>query len=612
MNSTDPSYATARPTDPRTVRIGCASGFWGDTNTAAFQLVHQAQIDYLVFDYLAEVTLSIMAKARQTDPNAGYATDFVSRVMAPLLQAIAQKGIKVVSNAGGINPLACRDALVKLIHDAGLNLKVAVVLGDDLIDQQDALRAQQPTEMFSQQAMPARLASINAYLGATPIAAALAQGADIVITGRCVDSAVVLGPLMHEFGWASDDYDKLAQGSLAGHVIECGAQCTGGNFTDWHLVADGYANMGFPIVEVSADGSFVVSKPAKTGGLVSVATVAEQIVYEIGDPQSYLLPDVIADFSHVQLEQVGPDQVWVTGARGRAPSNDYKVSATYADGYRVLVSFMLGGRDAQQKGQTVAQAIIDKCQRVLALRGAPAFSQTSIEILGTETTYGAQAHPVQAACREVVVKIAVKHALREACQFFASEIAQAATGMAPALTGIVGGRPKVSPVIKLFSMLVDKAQVQIEVDLDGKRWSVAHPQGSNASHLPALPAGDVAQPSDDDILVALIDLAYARSGDKGNHANIGVIARRPDYLPWIRAALTEAAVADYMAHVLDDPNSRVTRFELPAIHALNFLLENALGGGGMASLRIDPQGKAFGQQLLDMPVRIPADLMDRA
>ncbi|XZU99596.1 acyclic terpene utilization AtuA family protein [Acinetobacter baumannii] len=594
--------------DHRVVKIGCASGFWGDTNTAAFQLVHLTDINYLVFDYLSEITMSIMAKAKMVEPKHGYALDFVSRVMAPLLKKIAEKKIKVISNAGGVNPLACRDALQKIIKEYGLDLKVAVVLGDDLLPKHEQLKSQNIQEMFSGEALPEQVASSNAYLGAVAIRDALDLGADIVITGRVVDSAVVLAPLLHEYQWPLDDYDKLAQGSLAGHVIECGAQCTGGNFTDWQLV-QGFDNMGFPVVEVSEDGSFVVTKPQGTGGLVSTATVAEQIVYEIGNPQAYLLPDVIADFSHVHLEQVGEHRVRVTGAKGQAPTTQYKVSATYPDGYRVLVSFLIAGREALRKAQVIADAILTKCERVLAMRSVPPFSEKSVEILGIESTYGDHAQTLNS--REVVVKIAVKHMFKEACMFFASEIAQASTGMAPALAGIVGGRPKASPVIKLFSFLIDKNQLNIEIDFEGKRYPVEIPQGVSTEQLPTLTAGENAVYQGDEIEVPLIEIAHARSGDKGNHSNIGVIARKADYLPWIRAALTEQSVASYMQHVLDAEKGRVIRYELPGLNALNFMLENALGGGGVASLRIDPQGKAFAQQLLDMPVKVPAHLLEK-
>ncbi|MDO7217304.1 acyclic terpene utilization AtuA family protein [Acinetobacter nosocomialis] len=594
--------------DHRVVKIGCASGFWGDTNTAAFQLVHLTDINYLVFDYLSEITMSIMAKAKMVEPKHGYALDFVSRVMAPLLKKIAEKKIKVISNAGGVNPLACRDALQKIIKEYGLDLKVAVVLGDDLLPKHEQLKSQNIQEMFSGEALPEQIASSNAYLGAVAIRDALDLGADIVITGRVVDSAVVLAPLLHEYQWPLDDYDKLAQGSLAGHVIECGAQCTGGNFTDWQLV-QGFDNMGFPVVEVSEDGSFIVTKPQGTGGLVSTATVAEQIVYEIGNPQAYLLPDVIADFSHVHLEQAGEHRVRVTGAKGQAPTTQYKVSATYPDGYRVLVSFLIAGREAPQKAQVIADAILSKCERVLAMRSVPPFSEKSVEILGIESTYGEHAQTLNS--REVVVKIAVKHMFKEACMFFASEIAQASTGMAPALAGIVGGRPKASPVIKLFSFLIDKNQVSVEIDFEGKRYPVEIPQGVFTEQLPTLKAGENAIYQGDEIEVPLIEIAHARSGDKGNHSNIGVIARKADYLPWIRAALTEQTVASYMQHVLDAEKRRVIRYELPSLNALNFMLENALGGGGVASLRIDPQGKAFAQQLLDMPVKVPAHLLEK-
>ncbi len=600
--------ASNQQDDERVVKIGCASGFWGDTNTAAFQLVHLTDINYLVFDYLSEITMSIMAKAKMVEPKHGYALDFVSRVMAPLLKKIAEKKIKVISNAGGVNPLACRDALQKIIKEYGLDLKVAVVLGDDLLAQHEQLKQQNIQEMFSGEALPEQVASSNAYLGAVAIRDALNLGADIVITGRVVDSAVVLAPLLHEYQWSLDDYDKLAQGSLAGHVIECGAQCTGGNFTDWQLV-QGFDNMGFPVVEVSEDGSFVVTKPQGTGGLVSTATVAEQIVYEIGNPQAYLLPDVIADFSHVHLEQVGEHRVRVTGAKGQAPTTQYKVSATYPDGYRVLVSFLIAGREAPQKAQVIADAILAKCERVLAMRSVPPFSEKSVEILGIEGTYGGHAQAFNS--REVVVKIAVKHIFKEACMFFASEIAQASTGMAPALAGIVGGRPKASPVIKLFSFLIDKNQVSVEIDFEGKRYPVEIPKGVSTEQLPTLKAGENAVYQGDEIDVPLIEIAHARSGDKGNHSNIGVIARKAEYLPWIRAALTEQSVASYMQHVLDAEKGRVIRYELPGLNALNFMLENALGGGGVASLRIDPQGKAFAQQLLDMPVKVPAHLLEK-
>lgn len=600
--------ASNQQDDERVVKIGCASGFWGDTNTAAFQLVHLTDINYLVFDYLSEITMSIMAKAKMVEPKHGYALDFVSRVMAPLLKKIAEKKIKVISNAGGVNPLACRDALQKIIKEYGLDLKVAVILGDDLLAQHEQLKQQNIQEMFSGEALPEQVASSNAYLGAVAIRDALNLGADIVITGRVVDSAVVLAPLLHEYQWSLDDYDKLAQGSLAGHVIECGAQCTGGNFTDWQLV-QGFDNMGFPVVEVSEDGSFIVTKPQGTGGLVSTATVAEQIVYEIGNPQAYLLPDVIADFSHVHLTQVGEHRVRVTGAKGQAPTTQYKVSATYPDGYRVLVSFLIAGREAPQKAQVIADAILTKCERVLAMRSVPPFSEKSVEILGIESTYGAHAQALNS--REVVVKIAVKHMFKEACMFFASEIAQASTGMAPALAGIVGGRPKASPVIKLFSFLIDKNQVNVEIDFDGNRYLVEIPRGIYTEQFNTLATGKSAVYQGDEIEVPLIKIAHARSGDKGNHSNIGVIARKADYLPWIRAALTEQSVASYMQHVLDAEKGRVFRYELPGLNALNFMLENALGGGGVASLRIDPQGKAFAQQLLDMPVKVPAHLLEK-
>jgi hypothetical protein len=590
----------------KTVRVGCHSGFWGDTETAAVQLVRHGNVDYLVSDYLAEVTMSIMAAQKLRNPQAGYATDFVTAVMAPLAREIAEKKIKVVTNAGGVNPQACRDAVLKACEAAGVKLKVAIVTGDDILPRVEEFRAAGVREMDTGAELPAKIVSMNAYLGGFPIARALDEGADVVITGRCVDSAVTLGALIHAFGWGMDDYDRLAAGTLCGHIIECGAQCNGGNFTDWRLVPD-YDNMGFPVAEVEADGAFVLGKPENTGGLISTATVAEQMLYEIGDPRAYIVPDVVCDFTGATYEQVGKDRVRVAGAKGRPATDTYKVSTTWPDGFKFSSIFMLGGREAAAKGRHSAESIIKKTRRLFAEKNMADYRDVSIEVIGSEATYGP--HSRTADAREVVVKIAAKHDQKEALSLLGREIAPMSTGGVVGMAGSFGaGRVSPSPVIRMFSCLVPKSMVPVTVEVDGRAIPMqegARSGGFTPASLPterppapALPAGDTAT-------VPLIALAYGRSGDKGDNANIGIFARKPEYEPILDSEVTEEAVATYFAHRI---NGKVTRWRLPGIKGFNFLLRQALGGGGMASLKADPLAKAFAQMLLDMPVRVPADV----
>lgn len=595
----------------KTIRIGCGSGFWGDSAAGPAQLVRQGKIDFLVLDYLAEITMSILARMKQKKPELGYATDFVDTMMAPLAKEIAEKKIKVIANAGGVNPRGCAEALARAFAKQGVDLKIAVVLGDDVVPQIPALRESGAKNLETGNAIPENLVSANAYLGAKPIAEALKLGADVVITGRCVDSAVALGPLIATFGWSMEDWDKLAMGSLAGHVIECGTQATGGIFTDWRLVESGWSNMGFPIVECAEDGTFVITKPEGTGGLVTPATVSEQIVYEVHDPAHYVLADVVCDFSEVRLEQDGPDRVRVKGARGAAATANYKASLTYQDGFRVGATLLIVGHEAVAKAKRVGDAVLQRTSRLLQTLKFKPFRETSIEVLGSEQSFGK--HSQAASSREVVLKIAAAHDDERALEILAREVAPAATSMAQSITGFAGGRARVQPIVKLASCFVPKSDVVVTVEFAGQSHVIANEKITPPNTFVRKPHDPMKSTvrsggSGELVEVPLRLIAHGRSGDKGNTSNIGLIARLPVFLSVIRDQVTTETVAAWFEHVVHGP---VKRYEWPGLYAMNFVMTDALGGGGIASLRYDPQGKGLAQNLLEMPVHIPAMWLEK-
>jgi hypothetical protein len=530
----------------------------------------------------------------------GYATDFVDIAMKAVLPEVMRRGIKVVANAGGINPRGCAEALRMVAEAHGLSPRIAVVEGDDVASLMPRLREAGTRDMYSGEPLPENILSASAYLGAIPVARALDAGADIVITGRGVDSAVTLGPLIHEFGWSLDEYDRLAGGSLAGHIIECGCQATGGLHTDWESVPD-WPNIGYPVIECSDDGSFVVTKPAGTGGIVVRAAVAEQMLYEIGDPGAYLLPDVNCDFREVSIEQVAENRVKVSGARGYAPTNMYKVSATTQDGYRCAGTMVIIGIDAAAKARRTGESIIARTRVLLKEAGLRDYTAAKVELLGAESLYGR--HARTQASREVMVRVVVDHPDKQALAIFAREVAACGTSWSPGTTSPGGGRPSASPLIKSLSFLLDKRELEVGFVLDGKRTEVAIPltDGGTPPDAASSPSAWT-ESNEPTVEVPLVKLAWARSGDKGNRSNIGVVARRPEWLPLIWVRVTPEIVKQYFAHLVE---GRVERFYLPGISAINYLMHDALDGGVGVSTRMDPLGKGMGQMLLDLPVAVP-------
>lgn len=447
------------------VRVAAAQGFWGDSLDAPRRQVEGGPVDYVMLDYLAEVTMSILQKQKERDPQMGYARDFIGAIES-MLPAIA-RGVRVVANAGGVNPIACARAVRAVLDRHGAaSVKIGVVLGDDLLPRIDELVGSGHALANMETGTPLatvrdRVLSANAYLGSTPIVEALGRGAGIVITGRSTDTALTMAPLRFEFGWADADWDRLASGIVAGHIIECGAQCSGGNcLYDWRSIPD-LADVGYPIVEGRPDGSFIVTKHPNTGGCVSVPGVTEQLVYEMGDPRSYITPDVIADFTTIQLEREDSNRVRVFGIRGRAPTDKLKVSIAYRSGFKAVGSLVYAWPDAMEKAQA-ADAILRKRLDRLGLR----FDQILTEYVGVNATHGPLA-PLSASrdVPEVQLRVGVRSGDRGLVERFTREIAPLVLNGPPSVTGFAGGRPKVEEIVAYWPALVDKSVVQPTVEL---------------------------------------------------------------------------------------------------------------------------------------------------
>ena len=450
----------------KTVRIANGSAFWGDSQEAPLELLTGGPLDYLTLDYLAEITMSILQKLRARDPRAGYAHDFPG-VVRRGAREIVERGVKVITNAGGINPAACRDAVAAALHAAGYGgrLKIGVVTGDDILPRLDEFldRGIELANLDTGEPLStvrSRAQSANVYFGASPIAEALRRGADIVITGRCNDAALALGPMMREFGWKTNEWDRIAAGTVAGHVIECGAQCTGGNCqVDWETMPD-YAGIGYPILEAASDGTFVVTKHPATGGRVTVAGVTEQLLYEIGDPRSYITPDGIADFTTIQLEQQGPDRVRASGIKGRPATEFYKVSISYSAGYKAVGTLVYSWPDAYRKARAADQVLRERFRR-LGLK----LDALHSEFVGVNACHGEISGEPAGDLAEVALRIGARSMEKTSLERFLKELAPIALNGPPSVTGLNAGRSKVDEIIAYWPALLPKnlAAQRVEV-----------------------------------------------------------------------------------------------------------------------------------------------------
>jgi hypothetical protein len=578
------------------IRIGNSSGFWGDAPNALSQITKSKEIDYVTSDYLAELSMCIIRKQQRKNPQQGYVTDFISHFKSAF-HNLWSNNIKLITNAGGNNPKALGYELKKILQTEGIKMKVVVIEGDNITELTKKRNQFKFDHFDTGKPLLQELNSANAYIGVPAILKALELNADIVVTGRVTDSALALAPMIHHFKWSLHDYDRLAAGMIAAHCIECGTQVCGGNFTDWKKIIN-WSNIGFPIVEVEENGDFIVTKQDNTGGLVSIDTVREQLLYEIKDPSLYYSPDVIADLSNLKLSSIREDAVLVQGAKGQEPTDHYKVSASYYDGFRATGSLIISGSDAIEKANLFAEIFWEK----LSMK----FYRSNTEYVGYNST--STSHKIIS--DEVLLRFHVHDHDKSKVKHFVDYLASMVLA-GPQGVSIIGGRPRIQEVFAYWPSLIPKNKVKIiitEIDLK-KEYLIK----------PPLTSTKILQPKSDHtkqtsyelpnqgLVVPLYKICLARSGDKGDNVNIGVAARSLLSYNFLKKHLTPRLLKTWFG---DFVKGEISRYELPGILSFNFFLEYALDGGGTQSLRIDTQGKTYAANLLTQQIRVPFHILD--
>ncbi len=594
------------------IRIGNAGGYWGDDPDALERQVFGGRLDYISMDFLAEITMSIMQKQRAKNPSLGYARDFI-----PMLEKVLKKTLDdnttIITNAGGVNPESCARAIKEMASELGLNPKIAVVTGDDILTDLQVLHSNgvsfnnmETGEEFH--SIQDRVQAANVYFGAAPVVEALKLNPDIIITGRVTDTGITVAPMIYEFGWAMDDWDKIAAGIISGHIMECGAQATAGNFTDWELV-ESYDNIGYPISEVEEDGTFTVTKHPGTGGMVSVDTVREQVFYEMGNPKAYITPDVVADFSTIRLVQDGKDRVRVSGIKGYEPTPLYKISMAYSDGYKAVGQILISGPHARKKAEAFA--------KIFWKRLGTDFEATETEYFGWNACHRSLGQSDDG--NEILLRLGARSFEQPALKRFGKMIPSLILSGPPGVA-VTGGVPRIQEVVSYWPALIDKNLVtpKIAVFDDGLK---------EITEINTTLTGNFTAP-EDDVQVAteaneeleetlsekdnpsaatLLNICLGRSGDKGDTCNIGVLARSEKAYHFLNEYLTAQRVKNLFRELA---YGKVIRYKIDGLLGFNFLLEESLGGGGTMTMRIDAQGKTFAQALLRQKVVIPADVLE--